>query len=199
VGVFQVRGVQVVIGLAGLLVAVVAVALLTRQMVLAEAMMLSNGKTVRMGQSLDSVKKAMGDDIVERANLPGAYRYPADYSRVNEATIYFDDDKVVAVIAARNEKTRQLGSDISVGASRSQLTSSFGKKLLQINTQSDVVKHKGYKVISARNVSYYLTSTCLPNEAEKVTVLAVAKKGFSDRMAYLTRPLQCSAPAGPNS
>jgi hypothetical protein len=181
------------LGLGGLIVALVAGLLIFRQVKAADSIELPNGKAVRVGQSSKALLSDMGSDLSGNASNQGVLRYPASDIR-SDANIFVVDGKVVAVMVARSEKSMQLGTGITVGTSTQELTSKLGKSLQRINLQTDVVKHRGYKVVGSRTVTYYVTSTCRQNNVdEKVSLIAVAKKESVSRMTYLTRPLQCGS------
>jgi hypothetical protein len=157
----------------------------------AEVVRLTNGKEVRIGQSRGALQKNFGSALRPITNE--IYRYPAAVDKPAEATIYLTGGKVSAIMVTRGAGNSQLiEGGIRLGASGKQLQERFGKKLDAIDTQSDPVVQRGYKVVNPKTVSYYVTESCTGPRYDRVTVLAVSEKGAENNMAFLGKKRNCS-------
>jgi hypothetical protein len=173
---------------------VCAIILLYMNSIEADAVQLPNGQKVRLGQSIDSVIAKSDGNILKITE--DIYRYPADPLEPAQMTIYTTDDNVSAVLISRGDDNKQGSKGVHIGMSDQVLGEIFSRRLMAINGHEDVVKQKGYKVVGAGSVSYYITASCASVDNDTVTSFAISKKNAVSKMAYLTRGRICNTPDG---
>jgi hypothetical protein len=165
---------------------------LIRQAHVSEAIELANGKMVYLGQTADNLTEQFGDEIAERADMPGVFRYPSDYGRPAQANVYMESGKVVGVIVGRETGHQYWNGKIRVGSNVDELRNVFGSRLTEIDTANGPVRQSGYQVDGNRSVKLFITETCLKKSNEQVVVMALTRKNAVNRLTYINRPLDCS-------
>jgi hypothetical protein len=171
---------------------VFAAVLLYMNAVEANGVELSNGQTIRLGQSIDSVI-ARADGNVLRIT-EDTYRYPADPQEPAEMTIYTTGNHVSALLVSRGAGNKQASKGVHIGMSEQELKKITGRRLEAINGHEDLVKQKGYKVSGAGSVSYYITASCVKVDNDSITAFAVSRVDAVSKMAFLTRGRICKVP-----
>lgn len=186
---FNKKIVALVIAAGVLPVALVVAAVIMAQAKKSQTITLANGKSVNLDESVATLKSSFATDINEVA--PGVFRYPADTKLPAEVDIYTDKNRVAAILLGRNSNHFQVSNKLHLGMTGATLSALFGGNLQAINTQTDFVKLRGYRVSSIGAVSYYMTQTCTHLNGDNVEYLAVVKPGSEKVVNFLNHPLTC--------
>jgi hypothetical protein len=137
-------------------------------------LVLSTGKELSLGQSVDSVKKSLGHDLVENPANPGIYRFPflgTDGRQKEEVFIFTVSDKVVAMRVLRNEAHKQKNTGIGIGTKIVDVQQRFGDTATPFKEQKPL-KMSGYSYVSGNTKSFYFTNQCSTND--KIISIGIA-------------------------
>ncbi len=128
-----------------------------------DSIQLSNGKTISLGQSVDSLQKTLGQDLEYNPSIPDFYRFPifdAKKRQREEVLIYTADERTVGIRIIKNEAHKQKESGIGIGTPINDVRQRYGESLTQFQ-QVEPVRVAGYSYNnSTKTKSFYFTNPC---------------------------------------
>lgn len=142
---------------------------------------LSNGKTVALGQSIESLRETLGEDLFANPSDPDFYRYPklGTDSRVREEVlIHVANEKTVGIRIIRNENNKQLHTNATIGSSIEELQKYFDNNLTLVDDieKDQPIRVYAYVYSGGGVKSYYFVNSCLADN--KVSSVGIAIEGF---------------------
>jgi hypothetical protein len=138
----------------------------------AGTVLLSNGKSVYIGQSKAALEDKLKDSV---RILDDSYSYIGS-NGVVEGVFFMSDNKVSAVRITSNSSNRHQATNIGISAGRSSIGKIKDKGLTQLDATE---KLTGYKYKSSSAVGYFLTSPCAINPRINTMVISAPGKEAS--------------------
>lgn len=149
-----------------------------------ETVRLSNGKEIRLGQSIRAVSSRLGNDLFKVNDEQ--YIYPGGERQPIEVVIETAKGKVVAIhlenSSANVTKSKQntVDQDLRQVASKERRAQRVSGELRQ-------QREKGLKIEQTRSAQYLLTDHC--DESDRVGLVSLVAKGYESRLTgYLPGP-----------
>jgi hypothetical protein len=149
---------------------------------------LSNGQSIWVGESKQELLLTVRGSL--RQASPGLYQYPGDLLKPVEVSINVESDKVVGLFVSKNPLNRVLLGDAGIGISSTELMSKLRVQgLALIDTQSDKVKQRGYKLVRGNVSTYFLLPAC---GGENVVSVVMALDGYDSVLTPFSTLHDCA-------
>ncbi len=143
-----------------------------------ETVRLSNGKEIRLGQSAQSVKQTLGDDLFLLS--PRQYEYPGNGNQPIEVVMDIEKDRVVVIHLVSNQANIVKSSGNTVGLNPSQAASN-DRRARPANGQIALLRKNALTIEQSRSTQFLLPDPCASDD--RLGLVSLAQKGHIARVA----------------